>query len=157
MATLKPGDEAPDFTLYNTEKKPVSLHDYKGKNVVLLFFPLAFSGTCTKELCSMRDSLHDFTGLNAEVLAISIDSVFVLAKFKEIEKLNFELLSDFNREVSQAYGALYSEFILEMRGVAKRSAFVVDKDGIIRYAEVLEKSSDLPDMEAIQTALKELK
>lgn len=148
--------KAPDFKLFNTEKKEISLSDYQGKNVVLLFFPLAFSGTCTAELCSIRDNYGIYNGLNAVVLGISIDTVFTLAKFKEEQKLNFDLLSDFNKEVSAAYEALYAEFILGMKGVSKRSAFVIDKNGILKYKEVLEKSADLPNFEAIQACLKEL-
>src|SRR5687767_4638549 len=98
---LNPGDEAPDFTLCNAEKQEVSLSDFRGRPVVLLFFPQAFSGGCTKELCGVRDSMQEYTTLGADVLAISVDSVFTLAKWKEMEKFNFELLSDFNKEVSR--------------------------------------------------------
>jgi peroxiredoxin len=150
---LKPGDTAPDFTLYNSEKQEVSLHDFKGKPVVLLFFPQAFTGTCTKELCGVRDDLYDFRNINAEVLAISVDSIYTLAKWKELEGFNFQLLSDFNKEVSRKYEAIYEDWGFGMKGVSKRSVFVIDGEGIIRHAEVLEKAGDMPRMEAISETL----
>jgi len=151
--SLPLGGMAPDFTLHNTVKAQISLSAQKGKNVVLLFFPLAFTSTCTTELCSVRDELATYNGLNALVFGISNDSVFTLAKFKEEQKLNFELLSDFNKTVSTAYESLYPEFILGMKGVSKRSAFVIDKNGILQYGEVLEKAGDLPNFNAIKTCL----
>lgn len=151
--SLKIGDKAPAFTLKDTEKQDVSLSDYAGKNVVVLFFPLAFTSTCTTELCTIRDTKKDYENLNAEILAISVDSLFTLGKFKAEEGYNFSLLSDWNKETAKSYGALYDEFVLGMRGVAKRSAFVVDKDGIIRYAEVLESAGDLPNFTAINETL----
>ena len=147
------GQPAPDFTLYNSEKEKVSLSDYKGKNVLLLFFPQAFTGTCTKELCSTRDNIALYNKANAQVFGISVDSIFTLAKYKEDQQLNFPLLSDFNKNVSTEYGTLYDTFVFDMRGVSKRSAFVIDKAGIVRYAEVLETASDLPDFAAIQKTL----
>lgn len=154
---IQQGQAAPDFSLYNTEKNKVSLSDYKGKNVLILFFPQAFTGVCTNELCSVRDTLDTYTGLNAEVVGISVDSLFTLAKFKEDQKYNFPLLSDFNKEVSQAYGAFYDEFVFDMKGVSRRAAFVVDKQGVVQYAEVLESAGDLPNFEAIKAALAGLK
>lgn len=154
---LKPGDTAPDFTLYNSEKQEVSLHDFKGKPVVLLFFPQAFTGTCTKELCGVRDSLHDYTNMDAEVLAISVDSPYTLAKWKEMENFNFQMLSDFNKEVSRKYETIYENWNMGMKGVSKRSAFVIDGEGIIRYAEVLENAGEIPNMEAIKGTLESLK
>ena len=150
------GQAAPNFTLFNTEKQPVSLEQYKGKNVLILFFPLAFTGVCTTELCNIRDNIAVYNSANAEVLGISVDSLFTLGKFKEEQNLNFQLLSDFNKDTAAAYGALYENFVLDMRGVAKRSAFIVDKDGNIAYAEVLESAGDLPDFAAIQAKLAEL-
>jgi peroxiredoxin len=153
---LQINDQAPDFKLINTEKQPVSLSEQKGKNVVLLFFPLAFTSTCTAELCSTRDDLEFYNKINAVVFGISNDSNFVLKKFKESLNLNFELLSDWNKTVSEAYGSLYPEFILGMKGVAKRSAFVVDKNGKIQYAEVLEEASKVPNFDAIKACLQKL-
>ena len=150
------GSKAPNFTLRNSDKAEVSLEDYKGKNVVLLFFPLAFTGVCTTELCTMRDDIATYEGLDAEVLAISVDSLFVLDQFKKAENYNFQLLSDFNKNVSRAYGAFYEDFVLDMKGVSKRSAFVIDKEGIIQYAEVLESAGDLPNFDAVKAALAKL-
>src|ERR1700753_3386826 len=143
--TVQAGQQAPDFTLYNSEKEKVTLSDLKGKNVLLLFFPQAFTGTCTKELCSTRDNIALYDKANAQVFAISVDSVFTLVKYKEEQHLNFPLLSDFNKTVSTEYGTIYDNWILGMKGVSKRSAFVVDKTGVIRYAEVLEAATDLPN------------
>ena len=153
---LNVGEQAPDFKLFNTDKAEINLADYRGKNVVVLFFPLAFTGVCTAELCQMRDDIATYSGLNAEILAISVDSIFTLGKFKEEQNLPFNLLSDFNKETAQAYGACYDTFVFGMQGVAKRAAFVVDATGVIRYAEVLESAGDLPNFEAIQTCLKSL-
>ena len=107
--SISVGNAAPDFTLYNSEKEQVTLSSYKGKNVLLLFFPQSFTGVCTEELCSAGDNLSRYSGLNTEVLAISVDSVFTLEKFKESEGLNFMLLSDFNKEVSTAYDTIYHD------------------------------------------------
>jgi len=150
---LKVGDKAPLFTLRSSDTAEVSLSDYAGRNVVVLFFPLAFTGVCTEELCTMRDALAEFNGMDTDVVAISVDSPFTLAKFKELEKLNFPLLSDFNKEVSRQYGSLYDTFVFEMEGVSKRSAFVVDKEGVIRYTEVLESAGDLPNFTAVKETL----
>lgn len=151
--SLKAGDKAPLFTLHASDTAEVSLSDYSGRNVIVLFFPLAFTGVCTEELCTMRDALAEFNGMDTDVLAISVDSPFTLAKFKESEKLNFPLLSDFNKDVSRQYGSLYETFVMGMEGVSKRSAFVVDKEGIIRYAEVLESAGDLPNFTAVKETL----
>lgn len=154
---LQVGDKAPNFKLRNSDKELVSLSDYAGKNVVLLFVPQAFTGVCTKELCLMRDSLHDFAALDAVIIGVSVDSVFTLAKWKQLEGFNFNLLSDFNKTVSKKYDALYKEFVLEMKGVSKRSAFVIDGKGIIRYAEVLENAGDMPNFDAVKNTLKQIK
>lgn len=150
---IQAGQQAPDFTLYNSEKQKITLSDYKGKNVLLLFFPQAFTSTCTKELCSTRDNIALYNKANAQVLGISVDSLFTLARYKEDQQLNFPLLSDFNKNVSTEYGTIYDTFVFDMHGVSKRSAFVIDKAGIVRYAEVLETASDLPDFQSIQKTL----
>ncbi|WP_199120080.1 redoxin domain-containing protein [Pedobacter sp. ASV28] len=147
--SLQVGDQAPDFKLNNSELKEVSLSDFAGKKVVLHFFPLAFTGVCTTQLCTMRDNFGYYDGLNAQILGISVDSPFALAKFKEEQAYQFPLLSDFNKETAAAYGALYADFVLGLKGVAKRSAFVIDERGKIVYAEVLEDAGNLPDFAAI--------
>ena len=153
---IETGSAAPNFTLHDTEKKPVALHDQKGKNVLLLFFQLAFTGVCTKELCSVRDSISIYNNANATVFGISIDTPQTLARFKTEQNLNFSLLSDFNKEASALYGCMYEEFIGWMKGVSKRSAFVIDAAGTVQYAEVLENAGELPNFEAIQKILEKL-
>ncbi len=152
--SLKTGDKAPDFTLMNSDKKEISLSDYKGKNVLLLFFPLAFTGVCTQELCSIRDGISFYNEANATVLGISVDTVFTLEKFKAEQNINFDLLSDFNKDVSTAYDCIFETFPFGgMKGVSKRSAFVVDAEGLVKYAEVLESPGDLPNFDKIKEAL----
>ena len=153
---LTVGQNAPEFILHDTEKKIVTLAELKGNNVLLLFFPLAFTGVCTRELCSVRDNIAAYNNVNAKVFGISVDSPQTLARFKEEQHLNFPLLSDFNKEASIVYGCLYDAFIGWMKGVSKRSAFIIDKEGIIQYAEVLENAGDLPDFEKISQTLSSL-
>jgi peroxiredoxin len=153
---LQTGDKAPDFALRASDKSLVKLSEQKGKNVLLLFFPFAFTGVCTKELCMMRDSLAEYEQLDAQILAISVDSPYTLAKWKEEQGFNFPLLSDFNKTVSKKYDSLYKEFGLGLKGVSKRSAFVVDKKGVIQYAEVLENAGELPNFEAINQTLQRI-
>jgi len=151
---LQKGDKAPYFKLVSSDKKEVSLDDFKGRNLVVLFFPMAFTSVCTNELCSMRDSIGDYSNLNADVVAISVDSPFTLDKFKQEQNLNFPLLSDFNKEASAAFGSMYENFVLGLKGVSKRSAFVIDKEGIIQHVEILENAGQVPDFEAVKAALK---
>lgn len=150
------GQKAPDFSLFGSERTLVSLAEQKGKNVVLLFFPQAFTSVCTTELCNVRDNISQYNNTNAIVFGISVDSVFTLAKYKEDQKLNFSLLSDFNKEVSASYDSLMQEFAFNMLGVSKRSAFVIDKEGIVQYVEILDKVSDQPDFTRIQAILAKL-
>ena len=149
---------APDFTLYDSEKNKITLSDFHDKkNVLLLFYPLAFTSVCTKELCGVRDDIGRYSNANAEVLGISVDTVWTLAKFKEEQHYNFPLLSDFNKEVSAAYGSLYDSFSeMQMMGVGKRAAFIVDKKGIVQYAEVLESAQEVPDFGLINARLESL-
>ena len=150
------GQPAPDFTLYDSAKNKVTLSDLKGHNVLLLFFPLAFTSTCTAELCSVRDNISFYNNVNAKVFGISVDSLHTLAKYKADQNLNFTLLSDFNKDVSLLYGSLYEMFGYNMKGVSKRSAFIIDKDGIVRYAEVLDNASEQPNFKNITLTLESL-
>jgi peroxiredoxin len=155
--SIQVGQTAPAFSLFNTEKQKVSLADHQGKPVVLLFFPLAFTGVCTAELCNVRDNIALYNNTNAQVFGISVDSLFTLEKFSKEQNLNFPLLSDFNKEASTAFGVLYETFpAFEMMGVSKRSAFVIDKAGVVQYAEVCPTPGDLPDFNAIQAVLASL-
>lgn len=151
---LNTGDKAPEFTLNNTEGEAVTLQDLKNSrgDTLLLFFPLAFSGVCTEEVCTLRDNMKLYNSLNATVAGISVDSFFTLKEFKKANNLNFPLLSDFNKEVSTNYGVLYEDFF-GMMGVSKRSAFIVNGNGLITYAEVLDDSGKQPDFKAIQNIL----
>lgn len=155
--SIQAGAIAPQFSLFDTDKNKVSLADQKGKNVVVLFFPLAFTGVCTAELCNVRDNISLYNNTNAVVFGVSVDSLFSLGKFRDEQNLNFQLLSDFNKEAATAYGVLYETFpAFEMQGVSKRAAFVIDKDGVVRYAEVCPTPGDLPNFEAIQQTLNSL-
>ena len=150
------GDKAPGFTLRDTDTNEISLSDYQGKNVLVLFFPLAFTGVCTKELCGIRDELAVYQNLDTDILAISVDSPFTLAKFKTEQSYNFPLLSDFNKEISRAYGSLYEDFVLGLKGVSKRSAFIIDKEGTVKYAEILDNAGEIPNFEKIKQTLSNL-
>ncbi len=150
------GERAPDFTLQDADLKPRSLKDYVGKKkIVLAFFPLAFSPVCTNEMCSFRDSEQKLNGLDAQVIGISVDSPFTLKAFADRHGFKFPSLSDFNREVSRRYGVLHDE-ILGLRGVSKRSVFVIDKDGVIRYMWISEDPTKQPDYGEINEALSKL-
>ena len=153
--TVRVGDRAPDFTLISADLEEVSLQSLAGKNVVLLFVPLAFSGPCTAEFCDVSAGINAYRELDTEVVGISVDSPFSLKAWAEKEGITIPLLSDFNKEVSAAYGAQYDE-LLGLRGVAKRSAFVIDKEGVVRYASVSEDAKVLPDFAAVKACLESL-
>ena len=150
---LFPGLPAPVFTLYDSDKQKFNLESQRGSTTLLLFFPLAFTSVCTRELCEVRDSLQVYNDLDTTVLGISVDSLYTLNRYKADQQLNFALLSDFNKEVSAAYGCLYEQFGFEMKGVGKRAAFVLDGSLVIRYAEVLDNASEVPDFTAILKTL----
>lgn len=152
--TADVGSQAPDFTLVNGDRQPVTLSDQLGKgSIVLAFFPGAFSGTCTKEMCTFRDSLTQLNGLNAQVFGISTDTFFTLKAWGDQQHLGFPLLSDYNKEAIQAYGVVNPDMI-GLKNIAKRSVFVIDKDGIIRYREILEDARNEPDYERLNNALR---
>ncbi|PKO18015.1 peroxiredoxin [candidate division BRC1 bacterium HGW-BRC1-1] len=149
------GQDAPEFEIpLAGGKEKFILSNCKGKhNAVLLFFPLAWTPVCTSELCAMRDSFQEYKDLDAHVVGISVDSPFALAKFKEENNYPFDMASDFNKDVSKAYDTLYED-LMGFKGVCKRSAFVINKEGKVVYAEVKEDAHDLPDFEKIKAALK---
>jgi peroxiredoxin len=152
------GQKAPDFKLFNTEKKEVSLSEFKGNHSVILhFFPQAFTGTCTAQLCHMRDNLNFYTQLGCVVLGISVDSLFTLAEFKKQQSYNFDLLADFNKDVAKAYDMYMPEFAFGMKGVAKRGAFVIDKEGTIVYSEETANPGVQVNFDAIKEAVEKLK
>ena len=151
------GQKAPNFSLPDTDKNIVSLEAQKGKNVILLFFPAAFSGTCTKEMCQTRDELATFNGLNAQVYGISVDMHFSLGEFKKINNINFPLLSDFNKEAIKAFDVVIESFSAGYKVVSKRASFVIDKNGNVAFAEVLPAAGDYPNFDGIKKALQSLK
>ena len=153
---LQIGQIAPDFTLFDSDKKKVSLNEHRGENVLLLFFPFAFSSICTAELCTVRDNISKYDSVQAKVFGISVDSLYTLAKFKIDQNLNFTLLSDFNKEISYTYEAFYETFSYGMKGVSKRAAFIIDKIGLVQYVEVLENASEQPKFDLIIKRLEEL-
>jgi peroxiredoxin len=150
----KVGDKAPDFTLYDTEKKPRSLKEFLGKKTVLAFYPGAFSGVCTKEMCTFRDSLTRFNALNAQVVGISVDAPFANKAFATQNNLQFPLLSDFNRAALKAYGIVHEGFSgLDGYSASKRSVFVLDKDGIVRFAWISDNPGVEPNYDEVTKAL----
>jgi peroxiredoxin len=146
------GSRAPDFTLMNQERQPVTLSGLRGRPVVLAFFPAAFSGVCTKELCTFQDSLAKLNAAKAQVYGISVDTFFTLKAFQEQQKLTFPLLSDFNKEAIRDYG-VFNEDMIGLKGIAKRAVFVVDADGVVRYREVLEDARNEPNYQAALAAV----
>ena len=152
---IKVGSIAPEFTLLDTERKPRSLSEFRGKNVVLAFYPGAFTGVCTKEFCAFRDAISNFNNLNAQVVGISVDSPFANKAFATQNNLQFPLLSDYTRELSRQYGGVYEDFAgLKGYSASKRAVFIVDVKGNVKYAWVSENPGVEPDYDAISQALK---
>jgi peroxiredoxin len=150
------GSKAPDFTLVNQDRENVTLTQELGKGpVVLAFFPGAFSGTCTKELCTLRDTMSSFTKLNARVLGISTDTFFVLKAWGDQQKLGFPLLSDYNKEAIAKYGVVNPDMI-GLKNIAKRAVFVVDRNGLVTYREVLEDARNEPDYRKLNEAIEKI-
>ena len=150
------GAKAPDFTLHNQNREEVTLSaELKKGPVVLAFFPAAFSGTCQQEMCTLRDSATDLNKVKAEVLGISTDTFFALKAWGDQNKLNFPLLSDYNKEVIPKYGVLNPDMI-GMKNIAKRAVFVIDRNGIVRHREVLEDARNEPNYNDITKALASL-
>src|SRR2546430_4706646 len=162
---LAVGTKAPDFTLSTKTaegRKQSRLGDTLGKrNAVLLFFPMAFTGTCTQEMCEVSAGLNAYTSLNATVYGISGDNPFAQEAWAQKEKITVPLLSDYEHKVAQAYGVMYDSFLpqmnLGMAGVPKRSAFIIDKNGVIQYAESNDDARQLPNFDKIKAKLEELK
>ena len=150
------GSRAPDFTLVNQDRENVTLSEELGKgNVVLAFFPGAFSGTCTKELCTFRDTMRSFTTVNAKVLGISTDTFFALKAWGDQQKLGFPLLSDYNKEVITRYGVVNPDMI-GLKNIAKRAVFVIDTNGVVRYREVLEDARNEPDYAKLNAVVEKI-
>lgn len=149
------GDKAPDFKLVTTNLKSITNKDFADSNVVLLFFPLAFTSVCTQEMCMASEDMNQYKELNAEIVGISVDSPFVLQKFGEENNIEFTLASDFDRSASRAFDTLFEDDFLGLTGFAKRSAYVIDTSGVVQYAEITDGKS-LPDFDKIKETLKGL-
>jgi len=150
------GTTAPDFTLTNQERQPVTLSQLRGHPVVLAFFTGAFSSVCTKELCTFRDSLKRLEAPDAQILGISVDTFFALKAFHDQQGFQFPLLSDFNKQVIREYG-VFNEDMIGLKGIAKRAVFVIDGQGIVRYREVLEDARNEPDYQKVYDAVEHLR
>ncbi len=151
------GTKAPAFTLFNTDRKEVSLKDFSGKVLVMNFFPAAFTGVCTAQLCTNRDEMSFYNGLGAEVIGISVDMPFSLKAFKEQNKIGFDLLSDFNKQTIHEYEMYHANFSCGIRGVAKRGVVVIDKNGMIAYSEETANPGTQVNFPALKEALNLLK
>jgi peroxiredoxin len=147
------GAKAPDFTLPNQDREPVTLSaEVKKGPVVLAFFPAAFSSVCTTEMCTFRDAASELNNVSAQVLGISVDTFFALKAWGDAQKLTFPLLSDFNKDVIQQYGVLNPDMI-GLKGIAKRAVFVIDTKGVVRHREVLEDARNEPDYAKVKQTL----
>jgi len=154
--TIQTGQVAPDATLFMSPKETAQISDFRGRPVVLLFFPLAFSSVCTQEMCTMAEDYSVYSGLGAEVIGISVDSPYVNEKFAEACNATFPIASDFNREASRAFGVLRSTLGIGLRDVSERAAFVLDRDGRVVYAWVGENPGVMPPFEEIRAAVERL-
>lgn len=153
---LLPGQKAPDFHLVDQHKNKVSLESFRGKSLVLFFFPMAWTGTCTREMCTVQDDLSAYSKLNAAVAGVSVDTLYALKRFAEDHRLNFPLLSDFNKVAIRDYDVVHHDFSNGYKDVARRATFIIDRGGILRYAEVLPELGNFPDMKKIKSVLEEM-
>lgn len=155
---VKVGEKAPDFTLVDTALKPRSLKEFLGKTTVLVFYPAAFTGVCTKEMCAFRDNLSQLSSIGAQVVGISADTPFSNKAFAEQNSLTFPILSDYNREAIKAFGIAFPDLAgLKGLTVAKRSVFVLDKQGVVKYAWVSEDPKKEPDYAEVTKTARSLK
>jgi peroxiredoxin len=151
---VKVGDKAPDFTLFDTEKKSRTLKEFLGKKTVLAFYPGAFTGVCDKELCTFRDALATFNNLNAQVVGISVNDPFSSKGFAKVYNLNFPLLSDLTRQTVKTYSGVHENFAgLTGYSVSKRAIFILDRNGIVKYAWISENPGNEPNYDEITKAL----
>jgi len=146
------GSKAPDFTLMNQERQPVTLSEQRGAPVVLAFFPAAFSSVCQQEMCTFRDSMGALGAAKARVFGISTDTFFALKAFQDQQQLNFPLLSDYNKQVIRDYG-VFNEDMIGLKGIAKRAVFVIDKDGVVQYREVLDDARNEPNYQQVLSSV----
>ena len=151
------GKRAPDFRLFDTDKNLMTLDSYSGKKLLLFFFPMAWTGVCTKQVCSLQEDFSLFEELNVSIVGVSVDTIYALKRYREDYHLDYQLLSDFNKEAIRSYDIVHHEFSNEYRDVSKRASFVIDSHGILQFAEVLPRLGEFPNMEAIKAALMEVK
>ncbi len=149
--SIEINSKAPNFSLFDTERQLKSLNDFEGKTVVLAFFPGAFTGVCTNEMCAFRDAMASFNEMNAQVIGVSVDSPFANKAFADAHKLTFPLLSDYTREVSLIYGGLYNDFAnLKGYTAAKRTVFIINEKGIVKYIWATDSPGNLPPFDEIK-------
>lgn len=153
---LQVGQPAPNFKLVDINKNEVTLDQFRGKHLVLFFFPMAWTGVCSKEVCTIQEDFKTYEGLGAQAIGVSVDSHFALKRFGEDNKIEFPLLSDFNKQAIRDYDVVQESFAGVYSTTSRRATFVIDKDGVIRYIEILPSPGDFPDMAAIQAAVKAL-
>ena len=146
------GMEAPDFSLPDQDRNTVTLRSFRGRPVLLLFFPGAFSDTCTRELCTFRDAFARLQDADAQVLGVSVDTFFALKAFQTTQGFGFPLLSDFNKQVIRDYG-VFNDDMIGLKGIAKRAVFVLDRQGVVRYCEVLDDARHEPDYQRVLNAV----
>ncbi len=151
------GTRAPNFTLYNTEKKPVTLSDFEGSTIILHFFPAAFSGVCTEQVCASRDDHAFYSEIGATVFGVSIDTPYSLKEFKSKNSITFEFLSDFNKQVIHEYDMYQCNFSFGFRGVAKRGVVVIDATGVVVYSEETANPGVQVNFAALKEAISKLK
>jgi peroxiredoxin len=153
---IKVGQKAPDFKLYDKDKNEVTLANFKGKNLVIFFFPAAWTGTCTKEMCAVQDDYKIYEGLNAAVVGVSVDTHWALKRFAEDYKISYPLLSDFNKQAIVDFDIVQSEFAGVYKNVAKRATFFIDQNGVVRFVDVVANIGDVPDLKGISEAIKKI-
>ena len=155
MSAVDVGTHAPDFTLVDQDRQPVTLSASRGKPVVLAFFPGAFSSTCTAELCTFNNRMFQLNAAHAQVYGISVDTFFTLKAFRDSQHLTFPLLSDFNKQVIRDYG-VFNDDMIGLHGIAKRAVFVLDAEGVVRHREVLEDARNEPNYDQVFSTLASL-
>jgi peroxiredoxin len=157
---ISAGSKAPDFNLKSKQSSGIVdvklSNNFGKKNTVLLFFPLAFTSVCTKEMCDVTAGMNAYSGLNTDVIGISVDSPFSQEAWAQKEKIGITLASDLNKETAKAYGTLLPD-LLGLGAVSARAAFVVDKEGVVRYSEQTPTPKELPNFDAVKDALAKLK
>jgi peroxiredoxin len=156
--SLQIGQKAPDFKLRDTAKNEITLDSFRGHNLILFFFPMAWTSTCTREMCMLQEDYSIYKGMNAVPVGVSVDTLYALKRYAEDYNLtDIMMLSDFNKEAIRAYDVVHADFNGYYKDVAMRATFVIDGEGILRFAEVLPKLGDFPDMEAIKKTVSCLK